>query len=244
MSSPSDRDIIKQEVSRKCFKRTISLGDELLLNGLSRIARLQITSDQPVGILYGRDESSATNQSNTTTDEIVHGLGESSATNTSSAETDESEKGSAACQFSPISSVMGKLFVLIPWVRSSIIQVNIIGKHHEVSMTSELVCVEKNCGLIWPILPTIIVGKLCTCTIAICQVTIYTMFLNLCFKIYLKVFVKRENCLCVTCKLCSFDIYQFVYMYLFIYLKSQLYSEIPNSLQVKHSVKLVQSHVL
>ena len=135
MSSPSDRDIIKQEVSRKCFKKTISLGDGLLLNGLSRIARLQITSDQPVGILYGRDESSATNRSSTTMNENVHGLRETSATNTSSTATDENETELAAWQFLPISLVMGKLFVIVPWVRSSIMQVKIIGKDHQISLT-------------------------------------------------------------------------------------------------------------
>ena len=113
MSSPSDHDIIKQEVSRKCFKKTVSLDDGLLLSGLSRIARLQITSDQPVGILYGLDLSSMPNRSSNATD--------------------ESDEGLAGWHILPISSMMGKLFVIVPCVRFARMHAIIIGKDCNVT---------------------------------------------------------------------------------------------------------------
>ena len=108
MSSLSDRDIINQELSRKCFKKTISVGDGLLLRGLSRISRLQITSDRPVGILCGLTSSSMPNQS------CVPAL--------------EGDEGLVSWYFLPLSSTMGKLFVIVPWARSLDMLVIIIGK--------------------------------------------------------------------------------------------------------------------
>ena len=108
MSSLSDRDIINQKLSRKCFKKTISVDDELLLSGLSRISRLQITSDRPVGILYGLAPSSMPNQS------CVSAF--------------EDDEGLVSWHFLPLSSTMGKLFVVVPWARSSDMLVIIIGK--------------------------------------------------------------------------------------------------------------------